>query len=200
MSRSICSIIGVSLIFCSAMVFTDFITRKAPLIYRSYLKTYYSVIYEEKAKTMNELESGRVYNSFKVDKYKDFKEKARIIFILLSKIEIVYEVGYIFFALLAFGIHYFFFAYHLIEFIRSQPVLTNVLMSVYKSRVQLFFTFVFFMVLIYFYSLIFYYFFYYDFPPYTCDSVFMCMATVFQNTVSYLILSIIRWRIICIKY
>lgn len=182
-SRFICSILGVILIFCSAMVFTDFVTRKAPLIYKSYLKEYYTVVYEKKTNQMNELEVGRIYESLKVDKTPDMIQKTKIIFKLLSKIEILYEVGYIGFALAAFGVHYFFFAYHLIEFIRSQPALKNVLMSIYKCRIPLFFTFIFFIVLIYFYSLIFYYFFFQDFPPFTCDSVFICMATVFQNTV-----------------
>ena len=181
-SRQIVLFIGSMLCICSIMVFIEFSTKKAPLIYQTYLKNYYNFLYDQKKKALNNLEIGTIQTNFQIKRASVIWKKFKVILSLLTNIEVLYEVGYLGFAILAFGLHYFFFAYHLIDFIRTQQILINVLKSIYNSRIQLVFTLAFYLLLIYFYSLIFYYFYYDDMPPYSCDSVFQCLATVFANT------------------
>jgi len=109
-------------------------------------------------------------------------KKIKIIAEILSSLEVIYSIGYIGFTILALAIHKFFFAYHLIEFIKSQSVLQSVLKSVYNPCKQIFFIFSFFLMLIYFYVLIVYYFFYDIMPPFSCDSTLSCLATLYAQT------------------
>jgi inositol 1,4,5-triphosphate receptor type 1 len=118
----------------------------------------------------------------KVDGIRIFFRKILSGLQMLSNIEVIYAIGYMGFAVLGLALHYFFFSYHLIMFIRTQPVLKNVLKAVYNPRQQLGFIFAFFILLEYFYSLIIYYFFYDIMPKNSCDSVFICLATIYQST------------------
>ena len=183
-SRIVVFIVGTFLTVCSFIVFLKFLTRKAPLIYKSKMNEYYEKTFNIKKNNLDELGINRVYYNFRLRFVSYLIQNLKAFKYLLFDFEVMYEIGYITFAILAFLVHYFFFVYHLIDFIRTQQVLINVLKSIYNSRVQLFFTLMFYLILIYFYALIFYYFFYDDMPPYTCDSIFLCIITIFTNTVS----------------
>jgi hypothetical protein len=143
---------------------------------------YYRDVYKSKTKKMSELEIGKISNILQMDGFKNFLNKFYINLKLLLNVEVLYAIGYMGFAILALSVHYFFYAYHLIEFIRSQTVLKNVLKSVYNPRWQLLFIFAFFILLEYLYSLVIYFFFHEMMPDNSCDSVFICLATVYTNT------------------
>jgi len=131
---------------------------------------------------MTELEVARFPKILSEKWYQMLWKNVKIIIKILSSMEVIYSIGYIGFTILALTIHSFFFAYHLIEFIKSQSVLRNVLKSIYNPRKQLMFVFAFFLVLIYFYVLIIFYFFYQVMPEYSCDSILSCVATIYRET------------------
>ncbi len=86
------------------------------------------------------------------------------------------------FAVLGLFVHHFFFAFHLIEFIKSQPRLKIVFLAFYEPLAQLIYTFIFFFILIYFYSLLIYYRYYDLMPENTCNSPLICMMYIYSNT------------------
>lgn len=131
---------------------------------------------------MTELDLRRFRSILKLDKIKVFFTKVMIIIQLMFNIEVLYAIGYMGFAILGLSLHNFFFSYHLIMFIRTQPILKNVLKAVYNPRKQLIFIFAFFILLEYFYALLVYYFFYDQMPDNSCESVFICLATIYTNT------------------
>ena len=143
---------------------------------------YYKDLYEKKSKEMSEYEIRKISNILTIDGWSNFLKKVQILIKLLTDSEVLYALFYIGFAILALSSHYFYFSFHLIEFIKTQPVLRQVLRSVYNPRVQLIFIFAFFMVLEYFYTLIIFYVFHDIMPDDSCDSVFSCLATVYSET------------------
>ena len=88
------------------------------------------------------------------------------------------------FAILGLFVHHFFFAFHLIEFIKSQPILKMVFLVFYKPLAQLISIYIFFFILIYFYSLLIYYRYYDLMPINTCNSPLICMMYIYSNTFS----------------
>lgn len=128
------------------------------------------------------MEIKRIYQILEQHYFQEIIKKIGISLQLLLNLEIIYYLGYFIFAILALKIHNFFFAYHLIEFIRSQEVLRNVLKAIYNPKTQLLFIFIFFMILQYFYALLVYYWFYDDMPDNSCESVFICMISIYTNT------------------
>ena len=131
---------------------------------------------------MSELDLRKFKKILIIEKYKIYFRNILIILQLMFNIEIIYAIGYMGFAILGLANNYFFFSYHLIMFIRTQNVLKNVLKAVYIPRQQLLFIFAFFILLEYFYSLVIYYFFYDIMPENSCDSVIICLATIYTNT------------------
>jgi hypothetical protein len=182
-SSQVLRFFGIVLIICSALTFAEFLTKKAPQMYRKTVTNHYRDIYDKKTKTMTDLEIRKFSHLINenVDCSDTFK-KLKICAKLILNGEVLYASGYLAFAILAISYHYFFFCYHLIEFIKSQSVLRNVLKSVYNPRKQLIFIFMFFMVLEYFYSLIVFYFFYDQMPESSCSSMLICLATIYTQT------------------
>lgn len=131
---------------------------------------------------MTGLEIGRINTVLKTNGWKDFLNTVYIYTKLLLDIDVIYAISYMLFAILGATLHNFFFAYHLTIFIINQRVLVNVLKAIYNPGWQLFFIFIFFLILEYFYSLIVYYFFYPQMPDNSCASVFICLATIYNNT------------------
>ena len=97
-------------------------------------------------------------------------------------IKVLYALAYMVFALLGIFVHNFFFAFHLIEFIISQPILQYVFRAIVDPIAQLAYTFIFFFILIYFYSLIIFYNFQQIMPTFSCDSPVICMVYIYSNT------------------
>jgi hypothetical protein len=131
---------------------------------------------------MSEVEIKKLNDILTIDGCESFWKKISIFFKLMKNAEVLYTFFYLGFAILAMSVHYFFFSYHLIEFLKNQPVLVNVLKSVINPRKQLILIFLFFLILEYFYTLVIYYFFYDVMPQYSCESVIVCLATVYTQT------------------
>jgi inositol 1,4,5-triphosphate receptor type 1/inositol 1,4,5-triphosphate receptor type 3 len=101
---------------------------------------------------------------------------------LFIDIKVLYAIAYMIFALLGIFAHNFFFSFHLIEFIISQPILQYVFRAIVDPIAQLAYTFIFFFILIYFYSLIIFYNFQEIMPENSCNSPVICMAYIYSNT------------------
>ena len=183
-SDTILRIIGIILTIFSALIFVEFLTRKAPIIFRKIYRSYLKDVYEDKIKKMNELEIRRIDKILKFNGISNLFKKLGIYLNLLINPTVLYALSYIIFSILAMSYHYFFFSFHLVEFIISQPILKNVLRSVYEPLEQLVYIFIFFFILVYFYSLIIFYYFQKDMPEYSCQSVIDCFASIYSNTFS----------------
>jgi len=86
------------------------------------------------------------------------------------------------FAILGIVVHHFFFAFHLIEFIKNQPILNYVFLAFYEPLAQFIYTLIFFFILIYFYSLLIFYHYFDLMPDNTCDSPLICILYIYSNT------------------
>ena len=86
------------------------------------------------------------------------------------------------FAILGLFVHHFFFSFHLIELIKSTPILKYVFLAFYEPLADVIFTYIFFFILIYFYSLLIFYRYYPLMPDYSCDSPLICMLFIYSNT------------------
>jgi hypothetical protein len=86
------------------------------------------------------------------------------------------------FAILGILVHNFFFAFHLIEFIKNHPILQYVFLAFIEPLAEFVYTYIFFFILIYFYSLLIFYHYYYEMPDNTCDSPLICMMYIYSNT------------------
>ncbi len=109
-------------------------------------------------------------------------KKVLIYIRLILDIKVIYALLYFVFAILGIAEHKFFFAFHLIEFIISQPILQYVFRAIIDPIAQLAYTFIFFFILIYFYSLIIFYYFQEIMPENSCDSPLICMVFIYSNT------------------
>ena len=177
-SKIILKILGIIIAFFSIIKLFEFITREAILIFKTLYTNYLKETYESTISGMKELEIYRVDNFFNLYSY----QKTRIYLMLLFDIKVIYALAYMVFALLGIFVHNFFFAFHLIEFIISQPILQYVFRAIVDPIAQLAYTFIFFFILIYFYSLIIFYNFQDIMPDNSCDSPVICMAYIYSNT------------------
>ena len=181
-SKKILLALGITLTLFSSLIFTEFLTRKAPLIFRNIYVRYLKDTFETKIKKMNELEIHRIDKILTLNGIKNLLKKIGIYLRLISDPNVLYALAYILFSLLGLFVHDFFFAFHLMEFIKSQPILRSVLKAVYEPLEQLAYIFIFFLILVYFYSLIIYYSFYDIMPENSCESIVYCLAYVYSNT------------------
>jgi len=132
---------------------------------------------------MDDLEIRRITEILKdSSKLEGVLKYFQFFFGVFLNIEVLYAFATMGFALAGLTAHFFYFSFHLLEIITSQTVLLNVLLSVYNPRNQLFFIYFFFIVLMYFFSLIIYFFMYTDMPDGSCDSVLICLATLYTQT------------------
>ena len=177
-SKIILRALGMIIAFFSLIKLFEFITREAILIFKNLYTNYLKDTYESTISSMNELEIHRVDNFFSLNSYK----KTFIYISLLLDIKVLYAFAYMIFALLGIFVHNFFFSFHLIEFIISQPILQYVFRAIVDPIVQLAYTFIFFFILIYFYSLIIFYKFQEIMPDYSCDTPVICMVYIYSNT------------------
>jgi inositol 1,4,5-triphosphate receptor type 1/inositol 1,4,5-triphosphate receptor type 3 len=86
------------------------------------------------------------------------------------------------FAILGLFVHHFFFSFHLIELIITQPILKYVFLAFYEPLADFLFTLIFFFILIYFYSLLIFYRYYDLMPDLSCESPLICMMYIYSNT------------------
>ena len=181
-SKAILLVLGITLTIFSSLIFAEFLTRKAPIIFRNIYIKYLKDIFETKIKKMNELEIRRIDKILTLNGIKNLFKKIGIYLRLIIDPNVLYALAYILFSLLGLFVHDFFFAFHLMEFIKSQPILRSVLKAVYEPLNQLTYIFIFFLILVYFYALIVYYFFYDIMPENSCESIVYCLAYIYSNT------------------
>ena len=181
-SKAILLALGITLTIFSSLIFAEFLTRKAPIIFRNIYIKYLKDIFETKIKKMNELEIRRIDKILTLNGIKNLFKKIGIYLRLIIDPNVLYALAYILFSLLGLFVHDFFFAFHLMEFIKSQPILRSVLKAVYEPLNQLTYIFIFFLILVYFYALIVYYFFYDIMPENSCESIVYCLAYIYSNT------------------
>ena len=177
-SNLILSILGIIIAFFSFIKLFEFLTREAILIFKTLYTDQLKEIYEERLIQMSNLEIHRMNYFFNTKSYKKILIYVRLIF----NMKVIYALLYFIFAILGIAEHKFFFAFHLIEFIISQPILQYVFRAIIDPIAQLAYTFIFFFILIYFYSLIIFYYFQEIMPEYSCDSPLICMVFIYSNT------------------
>ena len=174
----ILNILGILIAVFSFVKLFEFLTREAVLIFKTLYTDYLKEGYEERINQMNNLEIHRVKDFFHTKNYKKISIYIRLIF----NLKVIYALLYMAIAILGIAEHKFFFAFHLVEFILSQPILLYVFRAIIDPIAQLAYTFIFFFILIYFYSLIIFYFFQDIMPENSCDSPIICMVFIYSNT------------------
>ena len=177
-SPIVLKVLGCIIAVFSLIKLFEFITREAILIFKTLYTNELKEMYESKINTMSDLEIHSIDYFLDSNSYR----KILIYLYLLIDIKVLYAFAYMVFALLGIFIHNFFFAFHLIEFIISQPILQYVFRAIVDPIAQLAYTFIFFFILIYFYSLIIFYNFQDIMPENSCDSPVICMAYIYSNT------------------
>ena len=177
-SDLILTILGIIIAFFSFVKLFEFLTREAVLIFKTLYTDYLKEGYEERINQMSNLEIHRIKDFFST---KNFK-KIFIYIRLILDLKVIYALLYMAIAILGIAEHKFFFAFHLVEFILSQPILLYVFRAIIDPIAQLAYTFIFFFILIYFYSLIIFYFFQDIMPENSCDSPIICMVFIYSNT------------------
>ena len=181
-STAILHIFGI-IIFCfNIIIFFEFIFKDAVIIYKTQYRNFLKNSYEDKIVYVSEFEINRVYKFLKAKGYSLFFNKFFIYIKLIFNFNVLYRFAYMAFAVLGLFVHHFFFAFHLIEFIKSQPRLKIIFLAFYEPLSQLIYTFIFFFILIYFYSLLIYYRYYDLMPENTCNSPLICMMYIYSNT------------------
>ena len=181
-STGILHFLGIIILCFNIIIFLEFIFKDAIIIYKNLYRNFLKSSYEDKIVYVNDFEIHRVYNFLKANGYSLFFNKLLIYIKLIFNFQVIYRFAYMVFAILGLFIHHFFFAFHLIEFIKSQPILKIVFLAFYEPLAQLVYTYIFFFILIYFYSLLIYYRYYDLMPEYTCNSPLICMMYIYSNT------------------
>ena len=177
-SKIILLILGCIIAVFSLIKLFEFVTREAILIFKTLYTNYLKESYETRISNMSDLEIHRIEYFFDTNSYR----KILIYIYLVLDIKVLYALAYMAFALLGIFVHNFFFGFHLIEFIISQPILQYVFRAIVDPIAQLAYTFIFFFILIYFYSLIIFYNFQEIMPENSCDSPVICMVFIYSNT------------------
>jgi inositol 1,4,5-triphosphate receptor type 1/inositol 1,4,5-triphosphate receptor type 3 len=177
-SKFILLVLGCIISIFSLIKLFEFVTREAILIFKTLYSNYLREAYEARIINMSDLEIHRIEYFFDTNSFR----KILIYIYLVLDIKVFYALAYMAFALLGITVHNFFFAFHLIEFIISQPILQYVFRAIVDPIAQLAYTFLFFFILIYFYSLIIFYNFQDIMPKYSCDSPVICMVFIYSNT------------------
>ncbi len=132
---------------------------------------------------MDDLEIRRIHEILKdSSKVEGILKNLRFMLHFLSNLSVLYAFATLAFAIAGLDAHFFFFALHLFEVIKSQKTLVNVIMSVYIPITQIIFIYIFFIVLMYFFTIFIYYFMFNYIPDGSCDSLQICLATLYTET------------------
>ena len=175
-------VLGIIILCFIIIIFIEFITKDAVLIYKNLYRNYLKNSYEKKIGSINDFEIHRIYDFLKSSETSLFFNKLFIYLKLLSNFHVIYTLIYIVSAILGFFLHPFFYSILLIEFIKNQPILIYVFLAFYEPLVQFVYTLIFFFILIYFYSLFIFYNYFDLMPENTCDSPLICMTYIYSNT------------------
>ena len=181
-SKIVLKALGFVIAFFSLLIFFEFLTREAVIIFKRLYTKYLREIYESKINKMDDLEINRMIDYLNTSGLWNQFKKVSIYLWLLLDLQVLYAICYFVFAIVGIFVHNFFFAFHLIEFIKSQPILQYVFKAIYEPLTQILYTYLFFFILIYFYSLIIFYNFYDIMPKNSCESPAICMLAIYSNT------------------
>ena len=181
-SHALLSVLGVIILVFDILIFLEFITKDAVLIYKNLHRDFLKKSFENKVGYISDFEIHRVYKFLKSSGCSLYCNKIFIYLKLLTNLYVLYTICYMVFGILGLFVHHFFFAFHLIEFIKSQPILKYVFLAFYEPLAEFLYTYIFFFILIYFYSLIIFYRYYYLMPDNSCDSPLICMMYIYSNT------------------
>lgn len=99
---------------------------------------------------------------------------------MLFKSEVIYAIVLFTCTFLALIYHYFFFCFHLFDFIISQKPLLKILKGVLKVFNKLVFIFLLFLATIYFFTLLVFTFFQDSMPSESCSSILICFTNLYQ--------------------
>ena len=181
-STALLHILGVIILVFDIIIFLEFITKDAVLIYKTLHRKFLKKSYEKKISYISDMEIHRIYQFLKSSGYSLYCHKLMIYLKLFFNFHVLYSVCYMVFAILGLFVHHFFFSFHLIELIKSTPILKYVFLAFYEPLADFVFTYIFFFILIYFYSLLIFYRYYDLMPDYSCDSPLICMMYIYSNT------------------
>ena len=181
-STALLHILGVIILVFDIIIVLEFITKDAVLIYKNLHRKFLKKSYEKKIGYISDMEIHRVYNFLKTSGLSLYCHYIAIYIKLFFNFHVLYTICYMVFAILGLFVHHFFFSFHLIELIKSQPILKYVFLAFYEPLADVVFTYIFFFILIYFYSLLIFYRYYDLMPDNTCDSPLICMLYIYSNT------------------
>ena len=181
-STALLHILGVIILVFDIIIVLEFITKDAVLIYKNLHDQFLKKSYENKTSYISDMEIHRVYSFLKSSGYSLYCNKIGIFIKLFFNPHVLYTICFMLFAFLGLFVHHFFFSFHLIELIKSQPILKYVFLAFYEPLTDVVFTYIFFFILIYFYSLLIFYRYYDLMPDNTCDSPLICMLYIYSNT------------------
>ena len=132
-SKFILLVLGCIISVFSLIKLFEFVTREAILIFKTLYTNYLREAYEARIINMSDLEIHRIEYFFDTNSFR----KILIYIYLVLDIKVFYALAYMAFALLGITVHNFFFAFHLIEFIISQPILQYVFRAIVDPIAQL---------------------------------------------------------------
>ena len=181
-STALLHILGVIILVFDIIIVLEFITKDAVLIYKNLHRKFLKDSYDKKIAYISDMEIHRVYKFLKSSGYSLYCNKIMIFLKLFFNVHVLYTILYMVFAILGLFVHHFFFSFHLIELIKSTPILKYVFLAFYEPLADVIFTYIFFFILIYFYSLLIFYRYYPLMPDYSCDSPLICMLFIYSNT------------------
>ena len=181
-SKAILHFFGVIILVFDILIFLEFLTKDAILIYKNLHRKFLKKSFENKIGYIRDFEIHRVYKFLKSSGCSLYCNKFVIYLKLVINLHVIYAISYMIFAILGIFVHHFFFAFHLIEFIKSQPILNYVFLAFYEPLAEFVYTYIFFFILIYFYSLLIFYRYYDLMPDLSCESPLICMMYIYSNT------------------
>ena len=181
-STALLHILGVIILVINVIIFLEFLTKDAVLIYKNLHNKFLQTSFENKIGYIRDMEIHRVYKFLKSSGSSLYCHKFIIYLKLFFNFHVLYSICYMIFSILGIFVHHFFFSFHLIELIITQPILKYVFLAFYEPLADFLFTYIFFFILIYFYSLLIFYRYYYLMPENSCDSPLICMMYIYSNT------------------
>lgn len=160
--------VGIAHCFFSGAIFIYFTVKTAPLLVQREWKL------QQKTLDMTEVQRKLKRMIIRCNMV------LKTIALTLSKVDVIYQMCFFTFSVLALSVHPFFFSIHLLDILYRDPSLQSVVMSVVLPWRSLVLTLVLIIIIVYLFSIWAYVQFYKDFYL-ACDSLLMCFRTTFDQ-------------------
>jgi hypothetical protein len=108
-STIILNILGVIILVFDIIIFLEFITKDAVLIYKNLHRKFLRKSYENKIGYISDMEIHRIYDFLKSSGYSLYCHKIMIYIKLFFNFHVLYSICYMVFAILGLFVHHFFF-------------------------------------------------------------------------------------------